>query len=217
MSERPPEAARDQDESGFTPILRELWAQHPGVLAVAFVDSQGECVDYCSSLAPSDAKVVGATLLILLEEIRPRLEKADAGEPKLLHVVTDRAEYVSRRVTDDWLLVVLVRPTRAVRKLMEAIEHAVLRLRQEADAPPPAWDRGDSGLRVEVRVARGWPYAPSAFVESGTRTEVVSVIGRWVEGGEATGGELVCFRVATPNGEELTLAHDLVSDRWLRR
>jgi hypothetical protein len=216
-SARPPEAPRDQDESGFTPILRSLWADHPGVLAVAFVDQMGECVDYCSSLSPFDAKVAGATLLIVLEEIAPRCHQAGAGIPKLLHLVTERTEFVARRVTDEYLLVVLVRPARVVRKLVDAIEAAVVRLRQEAGAPVPSWDVVEVGLRVEVRVARGWPYAPSAFVEAGARVEVQAVLGRWVEGAEATGGELVCFRIQTAAGEELTLAHDLVSDRWLRR
>ena len=36
-------------------------------------------------------------------------------------------------------------------------------------------------------------------------------------GAEATGGELVCFRIRTIPGEEMTLAHDLVTDRWLKR
>ena len=214
---RPPEAPRDLNETGFTPILRSLWSDHAGVLAVAFVDQEGECVDYCSSIPPYDAKVSGATLRIVLEQLGGRCHAAGAGEPKLLYLVFERVEFVARRVTDEYLLVVTVKPGRAVRKLTEAIETSVLRLREEAAAPPPPWDLGEAGLRVEVRVARGWPYAPSAFIEAGRRIEVQAVLGRWVEGGEATGGELVCFRISTPNGEELTLAHDLVSDRWLRR
>jgi hypothetical protein len=216
-STRPPEAPRDQDESGFTPILRALWADHVGVTAVAFVDSQGECVDYCSSVSPFDAKVAGATMLILLEQVAGHSHQAGSGVPKLLHLVTERSEFVARRITDEYLLVVVIKPGRVVRKLVEAVEASVIRLRQEAGAPAPPWDLGEGGLRVEVRVARGWPYAPSAFVEAGRRTEVHAVLGRWVEGGEATGGELVCFRVQTPAGEEITLAHDLVTDRWVRR
>lgn len=217
-STRPPESARDLAESAFTPILRSLWSSNAGVLAVAFVDLEGECVDYCSSIPPFDAKVAGAHLRIVVEELRARCAgRLGAGGLRSLHIAGDRMEILARRVTDEYLLVVLLRPARAVRKLLEEVEETVLRLRSEAGVPPPAWDVVASEIVVEVRAAKGWPYAPSAFTVESVRTEVAAVLGRWVEGTRATGGELVCFRVRTPSGEELTLAHDLVSDRWLRR
>ena len=36
----------------------------PAGLAVAFVDLEGECVDYCSAVDPFDAKVAAAQLLV---------------------------------------------------------------------------------------------------------------------------------------------------------
>ena len=74
------EGARDQAESAFTEILRRLLHRMKGILAVAFVDGAGECVDYCSALDPFDTKVVAAQLLRGLPPLLPStLSAAERG------------------------------------------------------------------------------------------------------------------------------------------
>jgi hypothetical protein len=72
-------------------------------------------------------------------------------------------------------------------------------------------------LEVIVRAAVGWPYAPAAFSQEGVRVVVSDVLGRWTEPGGSLGDELVCFRVRTADGQELTLVHDPAGNGWLAR
>lgn len=212
----PREAPRDQAASDFTPILRRLLYASSGVLAVVFVDWEGECVDYCSALPPFDAKVAGAHMQIVMADIAARAARV-GGVTRMLHIVGDVRELLVRRVSEEYVLTVVVDEGGAVRRVLEAVERAVYEIRHEAALVAPSWDPIDPGLMVELRSAVGWPYAPAAFSEQAKRVVVQHVIGRWIEGAASTGGDLVCFRVRTETGEELTLAHDPVSDRWIRR
>jgi len=220
-STRPPEAPRDQETSGFTAILRKLWRSRRKVLAVAFVDYDGECVDYCSSLAPYDAKIVGAYMHMVLTHVADSTEKLGHGAPRTLIMHAEAREIVVRKVSPEYWLVVLVRAGGLSRGLLAAIERAVLELRSEAGlASPDAEASADAAagagpaLVVELRTSRGWPYAPSAFSEHGLYVPILAVLGRWVE--EEDARDIVCFRVRTDSGEEMTLAHDIGTNVWKR-
>lgn len=210
------EYARDQAESGFTDILRRLLYRATGLLAVAFVDGEGECVDYCSALDPHEAKVAGAQLLVTMTELGARMGKLDAGEAFMLTMHGSKRDIVVRRVSSDYLLVVVTRPRALTRRLTGGIEHAVIELRREAGIASPSWEPVLDSVRVEVRSAVGWPYAPAAFFgEAGERIAVADVLGRWMEGSGVE--SRVCFRIRTDGGEELTLVHDRAFDRWERQ
>jgi hypothetical protein len=49
------------------------------------------------------------------------------------------------------------------------------------------------------------------------RVTITGVLGRWTEPGGAMGDDLVCFRVQTKDGQELTLVHDPGGDGWRAR
>ncbi|UJR79499.1 roadblock/LC7 domain-containing protein [Sandaracinus amylolyticus] len=211
----PVESRRDLDESSFTPILRSVLHCVPGVLAVVFVDSEGECIDYCSSLPPFDAKVIAAHMLVVTSEVR-ETTKRRAGEPWAIHVQGSERDIVVRRVTDEYLLVVVTLAMGIPSLLTETIELAVRKLRVESGEVTPRWEPAiDARVRVEVRVAKGWPYAPSAFWMGAERTKVGDVLGRWIE--EDDGARVVCFMVRSESGQELTLVHHVEEDRWERR
>src|SRR5690606_15449959 len=89
------ESPRDQAESAFTPILRRLLHRTTGVLAVCFVDDEGETVDYCAALAPYDVKVTGAHIRVIMGELGDRLKRAGAGESWLLHVGSEGRELLA--------------------------------------------------------------------------------------------------------------------------
>lgn len=214
MNRRPPEAERDQLESSFTPILRRLWEASSSVLAAAFVDPEGECIDYVSSIAPFEAKVCAAHALVLMDGLSEARDGLGLREPVVLTVATDERELWARRVTDEYLLVAVVL-TGVEHEHVDALLVAAGReFRDEVGAATPAWEPRGPTLEVIVRAAVGWPYAPAAFSQEGVRVRISDVLGRWIERGDGSSEDVVCFRVRTEEGQELTLVHDPDAGGW---
>ena len=216
MTRRAPEATRDQIESAFTPILRRIWSSAPAVLAAVFVDMEGECIDYVSSIDPFDAKVSGAHAHVLMDALRAK-RKLGLDEPITLEITGSARELWARRVSEEYLLVVVLEPGADHLQVRSVLSVAGREFRAEVGAASPAWEPAAGVLEVIVRAAIGWPYAPAAFSQQGVRVVVSDVLGRWTEPGGALGDELVCFRVRTEDGQELTLVHDPGGDGWLAR
>jgi hypothetical protein len=211
------EAPRDQAESAFTPILRRLWEQLPALLAAAFVDVEGECIDYVSRVEPYEAKVSAAHLHMLVEALAPSWGRLGNGAAIGLEIECSAREACVRRVTDDYMLVVvLTTGTEPVRR-EGAIAVACAEFRKEVGLAPPAWEAANRRLSVRVRPATGWNYAPQVFSDGEVRVTITDVIGRWTEPGGSHGEELVCFRVRTAEGQELTLVHDPDGAGWVAR
>ncbi len=214
------EHPRDVEENDFTPILRALLRAAPNVLAAVFVDREGECIDYCSSLTPYEAKVIAAHMIVVLGE---SLERSGAlgGEPWWLHVLGSERELFARRIDDEYALIVATGPDGISSQLCEAIEHTVTKLRSEVGLDKPSWEPPAPRMRVDVRTSTSeWAYAPEIFWHRGDRTAVTDVLGRWVEHPPDPNGishELVCFLVRGENGEELTLVHHVETNEWERR
>lgn len=213
VSDRPPESARDQTESGFTSILRELLHCSRAVVAVTFVDSDGECIDYCASIAAYDAKIAGAQLVITLSAIHDEQLRLQHGKTFLVHIAGEKKDLVVCRVGPEQVLCVVLEKDGASPGFFEALERAIRDLRVEAGL-----ERRTSieQLLVGVRQARGWPYAPTTFVENGVSIGIAAVLGRWVET-NSDGNELICFRIRSKGGEELTLVHAPQGGGWTRR
>jgi predicted regulator of Ras-like GTPase activity (Roadblock/LC7/MglB family) len=211
------EAPRDQSESAFTAILRRLWDQIPSLLAAAFVDVEGECIDYISRLDPYEAKVTAAHLHMLLGEIAGSFAKIGAGNTFSLEIDASDREILVQRVGEDYLLVVVLSTGGERAHRETAITLACAEFRHEVGLTAPAWETSRQRLSVRVRPATGWTYAPSAYSDGGVRVTITDVIGRWTETGGVMGDELVCFRVRTAEGRELTLVHDPDGDGWIAR
>src|SRR5262245_28803284 len=105
MTTRPPEVERDLLETAFTPILRRVWSAVPTALAAVFVDLEGECIDYVSSLDPFEAKVGGAHAQMLVDSLRASRQKLGLAEPVVLTISGALRELWARRATDECLLV----------------------------------------------------------------------------------------------------------------
>ena len=209
------EAARDVGQSAFTPILRRVLRLGPEVLGVAFVDAEGECIDYCSAMDPFDTKVAGAHMQMVMAEAQPRLEALGWGAPRFLRLVGDARELLVARVGEEYALVVVVRAGAPERPVQEGVARAVRELCAEAGfAPPPTSAVDVAAATVSVRSARGWAYAPASYVAAGERVDITAVLGRWVDTVAEPGRELVCFRVRTHTGQEVTLAHDVGAAHW---
>lgn len=219
MSERThlaTEHERDQIESAFTGVLRRLFASDVTIVAVVFVDSEGECVDYCGSLEPYELRVVGAQMQVVINNLRGPLMRLSLGELGELHVHCDRYELVVRRIDPEYTCVVMRREGDSDDVMLTALDEAVDSLRELAGLVVPAWDTLGGGLGVDVRDSEVWGYAPAAIHAPDRSLAIEGVIGRWVESGGLTGRPLICFRVHTSDGREATLVHDEAHQRWYR-
>ena len=214
------ESPRDINETAFTPALRILLHTVPEALAVAFIDYEGECIDYCASIPPFDAKVSAAHLHVIASGAVGALDKLGAGTLAMMHVHCDERDLFVRRISDEYTLVVVTRSLGLTRILHHALEDAVRALRKEAEIETPPWELTREPLRVEVRESKVRWNAPAAFWECGERVEIDDVMGRWAEreidehGSER---DLECFLVRSTDGHETTLVHDTLTDHWERR
>lgn len=212
-----PETARDQLETTFTPMLRRAYDAIPTALAFALVDQEGECIDYVAGIDSYDAKVSAAHAFVMLHQVCSGASKLGLVEPFSLEVTSDLRTLWARRMSDEYVAVAVVTPEVDRSKLEIALQELSREFRSETGIEAPSWDR-TRGLEVLVRSAVGWAYAPTAFSEGGIRVAVSDVIGRWTEPSEAPDGDdVVCFRVRTQDGQELTLVHDPGGDGWLVR
>ena len=217
MPLRLPEVQRDQDESAFTPILRRLWTEFDQILAVAFVDVEGECIDYVCSIEPYDAKVMAAHARVLADNLEHRREQLPGGRAVTLEVLADVRDLWARRVSHEYLLVALSQPGVDRVALHLSLARAGREFRHEVGIAAPEWEPPE-GVQVTVREAVGWKYAPQSMRENGVQMMITEVLGRWQEGRQGVeGDELVCFRVRTEAGQEFTLVHDPANDGWLSR
>lgn len=217
MSERPREAARDQVESVFTTMLRGLWDAVPSLLAAVLVDTEGECIDYVSALPPYDAKVVGAHMLMMMDMLQNSREKVALGEPMVLEISASGRELWVQRIGGEYVLVVVLTPGADRAQLRTAVSSVANEFRAEVGIEPPAWEGSGKRLSVRVRPSPGWKYAPQGFSDGSVRVLISDVLGRWTESAGVGGDEVVCFRVRTAEGQELTLVHDPDIDGWMVR
>jgi hypothetical protein len=209
---RTDEAPRDMDESAFTHILRRLWKSSESILAVSFIDGEGEAIDYCASIDPFEAKVIGAQMIVTTRSVLESCAKADHGRMYEMTIIADRRVLIVRRVSKELSLVICTKISDDEHTVAVAVERCVDRLRREAELDTPEWEPRPKPLEVMIREAVGWDYAPALFSETeGEWTEVAVVLGRWEDDDE---DDLTCFRVRTRDGNELTLAHDTKYDRW---
>lgn len=105
MNESGREALRDRPPTSIALLLEAFWRAHPEVVAVVFVDADGECIDYCTSIDPFDAKVAGATWLDSTMRMRREASNVLASELRQWVLHTDRSDFVVRRVTEEHVLV----------------------------------------------------------------------------------------------------------------
>jgi predicted regulator of Ras-like GTPase activity (Roadblock/LC7/MglB family) len=216
MFEHRAEFARDQSENAFTEILRRLYSAVPATMAAVFVDTEGECIDYVAAIDPFEAKVSAAHMHMLMGSLRgPRL-RATTGDTHTFELVARDREAWARHVGDDYLLVVILARGFDRAELRDAMAHAGREFREEVGIATPSWE-GQERLSVRLRASPGWTYAPDGFSVAGERFTIAAVLGRWVEQTKSGDSPVVCFRVRTPQGQELTLALDERADAWVVR
>lgn len=158
---------RDQAPTPFAKILEQLVRSCAGVLGAAFVDAEGETVDFAGRVEPFEIKIAAAHARLLLQE-------AD-GLPSLgqgLRALTIRAEkrtYAIRAMPEGYALA-LILSRRAFTVSHRALRHAERALASEAALASPVpmkqglvWHavdvepcRTDHRRPGKIRVGRSW-------------------------------------------------------------
>jgi predicted regulator of Ras-like GTPase activity (Roadblock/LC7/MglB family) len=210
------ESTRDQAENAFTAILRRMFQKVPALAAAVFVDREGECIDYVTCLDPFEAKVSAAHLHVVLGMLRNARATRTTGDTIGFEVVAPQREAWVRRIGDEYVLVVILSRGFDRSEVRDAMALAGREFRAEVGIEAPGWEEPER-LSVRVRASPGWMYAPEGFSVGGERIAIAAVLGRWTERLGPSGSTLVCFRVRTVSGQELTLVHDEATEGWVVR
>lgn len=197
------ESERDQAETSFTPALRWLLQSRPDILALSFVDEEGECVDYCSVLDPFDAKIAGAQGRVLLGTVRQGLPRHGLVVDMIVHGELRDVGVVAK--DSEYALVLVTEPGALDESLVRFAHSTMDSLCREARITTCGWQQP---LRVKLRHAVGWAFAPQEFEWRGKRSVVSHVLGRRED------REAVYFRVQTEDGQELTLVRTFKTGTW---
>lgn len=211
-----PEWERDQNETEFTEMLRAMRVAVPEIQVALFVDDEGECIDYVSTLEPYEAKVLGAQM----HNAQRQFEQTDPAKVRAgyhfgLEVACGLHEVWARRINEDYVIVLRTAGCFEHDSLRSALVQTCIAFRALVGLDTPTWEPAGVPVDVETREAVGWAYAPVSFRDQGQLVAVSDVIGRWTE--PVAGEETVCFRVRTEEGREVTLVHDHRSDGWQMR
>lgn len=210
------EAPRDQAESSFTRIIREFLAGDPRYLGCIFVDREGECVDYCSSIDTYELKVIGAQLQVVTANLRRHLTRLIVGELESFYVSASEGDLLLRRVDADYSLVLLTTAGAVDEHTLAEASILARRLRDEAGLEAAYFDSSEGRMEVTLRESIGYGYAPIAIRRAEKVALVSDVLGYFEEHGGLAGGPLDCFHIRLENNGELLLVRDAEHDRWYR-
>jgi hypothetical protein len=159
---RGPNPLRDQGESAFTPILRELLARVPGARAAALVDFQGETVDYAGRAIPFELRVAAAHWRIVLNEAEAQ---HSLGGMTWLAARAARRSYLVYALPDRYALVVVLARAAGFAGWHRAVAVCARALGEEA-----AWSQRAATV----------PWFPVEVVSDGhRRPQSVRVAGRY--------------------------------------
>jgi hypothetical protein len=206
---QPPEG-RDQDPTTFAEILQELLWQEPRATAAVLIDSEGETVDYATSLPSYYTKVAAAYLRIVLDDMGGGWRDIASGYSLTQALIRARLRsFFVRPLTDGYALVLILR-RRAFAVSGRAVSLAVCRLAKEARWPSPA-EETLAWHPADVESSRADHFRPKQM-KTGDAWEPVEVLGSVVRRAGEAGppkerGEKG-YRCRLQGGAEVTLVRE---------
>ncbi len=193
--------ARDQEPSAFSAILERL-CRTTAAHGVAFVDVEGETVDYAGEVDPFSIKVAAAEWRLILQYLGESKVSAWVQTHEL--VVRARGKsYVLVALGDGYALVMEL-PRRCFSVSQRAVVEAVDALSAEAGLDLPAWSRTLDRFR-SVRVRTNAQARPDAVLLDESWRDL-SVLGRYTEPAFRSGER--GYRVRLSDGNELSLIRE---------
>lgn len=217
-SHRPPRgvaAVRDANESAFSAILQQLLRGLPGAYAAAFVDDEGECVEYVGEVDAFHVKVAGAHFRVTLELLNGT---RSLGRPIWFLVRGSNESALVYRLADFYALVVLftrgagfARTPRAMAAALRQISDEgafkydgerwyPARFTLDAAGKPVTWHQRTSGAGTGIR---------ARSTDDEVRETAVEIVGSVVGLGRGERG----YRLRLPGGAEVTAIRE-VSRVW---
>lgn len=116
----------------FHYLLTNLLVDVPGAQGAAFLDAEGEVVDFVTRGAtPYELKLEGAYHGIFLRRARHMLSLAEAGDLERLLISGRQMRVVSRSLRDEYYLVLVLEPWAPVEAAAPAIQRTVDALNAE--------------------------------------------------------------------------------------
>ncbi len=147
-------ALRDQSDSPFSAILARL-CDDSGALAAAFVDAEGETVDYAGLLTPYEIKVAAAEWRIVLAVVQ-------TAKVPGFHQVSELVVRAAGRTfaivaLPDGYAIALCLPRRGFTLSRRAVAQGMRELAHEAGLDLPQSRSQSTWARVRVRTPPGAP------------------------------------------------------------
>lgn len=204
----PPQRDR-QEPSPFASILQRL-CEATSARAAAFVDVEGETVDYAAAQDPFEIKVAAAEWRLILSFL---------GQSRLPELVVTQEIFVRAQSRSYYLAaleegyaIVLELPRHCFSASHRAVCQAAHELSREAGLSSPAWCGGESvwrRVRVETEPKTRRPVA----VRLEREWQHLAVLGRFAEPTFRAGE--IGYRVRTHDGNELNLVREPLGHWYL--
>lgn len=199
---------RDQDPSPFSAVLDWL-CQRTGAHGAAFVDAEGETVDYGGRLAPFDVRVLAAELRLVQQGLAQTKVLAHAHEL----VVRARKKSFLLQVLPEGYALVLELPRCASGVSKRALALGVRRLCAEAGFEPPERFRV-SWREIDIKELPGGSHRPTAALMGGVEASLI-VLGRLAAPPTSSLGSEKGFRVRLGTGQEGNLIREPLGHWYL--
>jgi hypothetical protein len=195
---------RAQGSNVFTALLQDLQGVCPGCRAVAFVDPEGEAVDYAGRGDEFDIKVAAAHWRIVLEEA----QALPQGAARRAIVTCARRSYVIERLPEGYALVLICARRAAFQVSERALGACIRGLCHEAgfqiERPIATWVPVEVYPRHPRRRRPEWAHVDGAW-------QSVEVLGVLMGLRPSERG----YRVRLAGGAEVTLVREPLGHWWM--
>ncbi len=117
--------------SPFANILQHLVEKVPGATSAVFAAWDGESVDFFGDLPPLDIQLIGAHWGLVLSQTEERCGAARIGHVQGALVESERATTLLERVTDQYYVVLQLKPASPLGSALVELKRSVLAIRGE--------------------------------------------------------------------------------------
>lgn len=209
MQHRRSLVGRDQAASPFSAILMRL-CEGTSAIGAAFVDSEGETVDYAGHLDPFQTKVAAAEWRLVLRVIH-QSKVPTWTDTRELVVRAQLRSYAAFAVSEGYAIVVCL-PRRCFTVSPRAVAEAVREICAESglDLPPDQTGEHERWISVDVRTPGDDRLRPVAVWHGGSWCPL-EILGRYTD--DALASHEVGYRARLDTGAEFTLVRER-RGRW---
>ncbi len=115
----------------FSNILAEIVEDLPGIYGAVFVDWEGEAVDSVANFRNTAVRLNGAHWGVIYNLAKTAFHKLKLGSPRELILSTAQQLVIIRRITDDYLVVVVTGDRTNLGRVLNRLGSAAEKIREE--------------------------------------------------------------------------------------